>query len=373
MNTLCAVISIALLNSVSACIDGTCRRIEFPSYLSYVGKRLINHVIRTIPNMDQDSCEWQCYLDHNCVSINLQFQGIKQVCELNNSTHNEHHQDFVEEDGYFYRGTENTCRASPCQNNATCQSGFTNTRYRCLCTSGFTGHDCGVDIDECSHINGCSKHAQCKNTAGSYNCSCKGGYLGDGYTCKKPEFYINSSILSHNEEYLSHLSWFLVSAVGNVSHWLLCFRPSLHGAVDQYFHNRCNGRNDTITIIKENNYVFGGYVDIPWESSSKYKYGKTANAFIYSLNNSEGSGAFKSMVKNPEMATYYHKYLGPTFGTNDIRVDFKNVYEQSVANFGNNYNLPSNVIINNPRTILAGVTHFEPDEVEVFYMKRTGP
>lgn len=79
------------------------------------------------------------------------------------------------------------------------------------------------------------------------------------------------------------------------------------------------------------------------------------------------------MVKNPERATYYHKYLGPTFGTNDIRVDFKNIHEQSVANFGNNYNLPSNVIINNPRTILAGVTHFEPDEVEVFYMKRTGP
>lgn len=51
---------------------------EFPSHLSNVGKRLINHVIRTIPDMDQDSCEWQCYLDHDCVSINLQFTRARR-------------------------------------------------------------------------------------------------------------------------------------------------------------------------------------------------------------------------------------------------------------------------------------------------------
>ena len=78
---------------------------EFPSHLSNVGKRLINHVIRTIPDMDQDSCEWQCYLDHDCVSINLQFQGTNRECELNNSTHKEHDEDFMRDDRFFYRGT----------------------------------------------------------------------------------------------------------------------------------------------------------------------------------------------------------------------------------------------------------------------------
>lgn len=43
-----------------------------------------------------------------------------------------------------------------------------------------------IDVDECNHINDCSEHAQCNNTAGSYNCTCKEGYLGDGYTCEKP-------------------------------------------------------------------------------------------------------------------------------------------------------------------------------------------
>ena len=37
---------------------------------------------------------------------------------------------------------KNFCAQASCQNNGTCQSGFTRKRYRCLCASGFTGHDC---------------------------------------------------------------------------------------------------------------------------------------------------------------------------------------------------------------------------------------
>ena len=91
------------------------------------------------------------------------------------------------------------------------------------------------------------------------------------------------------------------------------------------------------------------------------------------MSNSEGREAFKGMVKNSERATRYHIYQGPTFGTADIRIDFKNTLNRSVAHFGNDYHLPSNVIINNTQTILAGVTNFEPDEVEVFYLNRTAP
>ena len=37
---------------------------------------------------------------------------------------------------------KNFCAQSPCENYGTCQSGFTRKRYRCLCASGFNGHDC---------------------------------------------------------------------------------------------------------------------------------------------------------------------------------------------------------------------------------------
>jgi hypothetical protein len=43
------------------------------------------------------------------------------------------------------------------------------------------------DIDECnqnSKINECHQYADCLNTYGSYNCSCKDGFEGDGKYCQ---------------------------------------------------------------------------------------------------------------------------------------------------------------------------------------------
>ena len=40
------------------------------------------------------------------------------------------------------------------------------------------------DINECNAgTHNCSSNAFCNNTKGSYNCSCKPGYTGDGWTC----------------------------------------------------------------------------------------------------------------------------------------------------------------------------------------------
>ena len=81
-----------------------CRELEFPGSYFFPGKRLINHVIKTIKVLDQDSCELQCYLEHNCVGINFKFTGTRN-CDLNNSTHKEHDKDLVKTAGYIYHGT----------------------------------------------------------------------------------------------------------------------------------------------------------------------------------------------------------------------------------------------------------------------------
>ena len=40
------------------------------------------------------------------------------------------------------------------------------------------------DIDECEgEVHNCSSNAVCNNTKGSYNCTCKPGYEGDGDNC----------------------------------------------------------------------------------------------------------------------------------------------------------------------------------------------
>ena len=75
---------------------------------------------------------------------------------------------------------------------------------------------------------------------------------------------INSELISDNDVYVGHLSQFLAPAVGEPSEWVLCYRASAHGWAVNTFHSRCDGKNNTITIIKNGQYVFGGYTDIPW-------------------------------------------------------------------------------------------------------------
>ena len=49
---------------------------------------------------------------------------------------------------------------------------------RLLCISFF------VDIDECSNgSHSCDVNANCSNTVGSHNCTCKEGFTGDGRSC----------------------------------------------------------------------------------------------------------------------------------------------------------------------------------------------
>ena len=74
-------------------------------------------------------------------------------------------------------------------------------------------------------------------------------------------------ILLINTSYPGLLLKFLEPAVGNDSHWLLCYRATAHGWGVRSFHRRCDGKQTTVTIIKNGEYVFGGYTDIPWGKS----------------------------------------------------------------------------------------------------------
>lgn len=44
---------------------------------------------------------------------------------------------------------------------------------------------CSPDVNECIEGNDCDEFADCKNSYGSYSCSCKDGYRGNGKECIK--------------------------------------------------------------------------------------------------------------------------------------------------------------------------------------------
>ena len=82
-----------------------------------------------------------------------------------------------------------------------------------------------------------------------------------------PGVAMNSTISSKNDIYMmysEHLCQFLEPAVGKDARWLLCYCASLHGWSVSTFRSRCDGKMNTVTIIKKDEYVFGGFKDIPW-------------------------------------------------------------------------------------------------------------
>ncbi|XP_071104963.1 protein kinase C-binding protein NELL2-like [Haliotis cracherodii] len=74
-----------------------------------------------------------------------------------------------------------------CSNNDDCKhSGKCDTPKKiCNCTgTGYDGDNCEKDIDECvPSAHSCDTNADCTNTEGSFTCTCKSDYVGDGETC----------------------------------------------------------------------------------------------------------------------------------------------------------------------------------------------
>ena len=85
-----------------------CRILEFREGQVLKGKRLMNHVIRSVDVMDQEFCGAQCFMEHNCVSYNYitTSETVKQNCELNNATYEEHEEDLQEHSNYVYSGAK---------------------------------------------------------------------------------------------------------------------------------------------------------------------------------------------------------------------------------------------------------------------------
>lgn len=84
---------------------------------------------------------------------------------------------------FLFLDIDECAKRHHCDVNADCNN--TLGSYKCTCKDGFHGNGTNcADIDECAsgtHI--CDVNAECNNTLGSYNCTCKYGFDGNGTNC----------------------------------------------------------------------------------------------------------------------------------------------------------------------------------------------
>ena len=79
-----------------------------------------------------------------------------------------------------------------------------------------------------------------------------------------------SAILANldHKKYLSQLISYLDPVVPNAyrSEFVRCWHAKTDGWAASKFHSNCDGKGPTVTIIKVNNNIFGGYTDVSWSS-----------------------------------------------------------------------------------------------------------
>ncbi|KAL9969833.1 hypothetical protein ACROYT_G022099 [Oculina patagonica] len=128
------------------CSDDECRMIIFKEPIP--DKEMRGHVIRKEEVPNQGSCRVLCFMEPNCVSINVgPIQGGKYKCELNNATEENQVENVLHtKRNFIFLGIENPCSSSPCMNNGVCQVGYTAKGFRCKCRPPFAGEHCAACI-----------------------------------------------------------------------------------------------------------------------------------------------------------------------------------------------------------------------------------
>ena len=85
----------------------------------------------------------------------------------------------------------------------------------------------------------------------------------------KAKPFKDSAILSSDQQ--QTLTNLLKETLTSASYdYTLIYRASRNGWTAANFHSCCDSKGPTVTVVKNGNYIFGGYTDQPWESGETF-------------------------------------------------------------------------------------------------------
>ena len=156
----------------------------------------------------------------------------------------------------------------------------------------------------------------------------------------KPEIKFDSKIIKYENNYKNKIIKWLKNPNNkikdqnkNIKEIILLYQGSRDGYQSKIFHEKCDNKGETLTIIEsKDNFIFGGYTEINWDSTEwNGRMGENNNArrngegneFVFTLKNPHKIKAAKYNMKKSWLnhSICCDKNLGPIFGCNDIRIE----------------------------------------------------
>ena len=139
----------------------------------------------------------------------------------------------------------------------------------------------------------------------------------------------------------------------------LLYKATRDGDSSSSFHNKCNGKSPTLTLVKTSNgYRCGGFTSLPWDSFRDYK--EDNDAFVFSM---DTRSKYKSTNSN---SIYCHSDYGPTFG-DGYDLCLENGF-LTAAN-SNRCNCPSTYKTVKQSELTGGEYNFKVKECEVYLIE----
>jgi hypothetical protein len=152
----------------------------------------------------------------------------------------------------------------------------------------------------------------------------------------------------------------------SLKRWQLLYRGTDDGFRSSDFHRKCDGHGNTLTVIvTTNNFIFGGFTPVPWDSSGTYKPDSAKKSFLFTLKNSRKIKERKFGMSTTANAIYCNGSYGPTFGDSHSMI----VTDQCNANTSSYTNL-TGVYINDTgitnTEVFTGQQYFQVKDIEIF-------
>jgi len=148
--------------------------------------------------------------------------------------------------------------------------------------------------------------------------------------------------------------------------WQLLYKATRDGFSASIFHQLCDDKGATISVIKSSEgWLFGGFTTQSWSGNGVNK--ADPQAFLFTLTNPHNIPATKFITIQQQCAIHGHQGSGPIFGGcggNDIHVNTNsNINTHSNTDFPNLYKDTTGKA---QSTLFTGSRHFSTTDIEIY-------